>query len=160
MWKGDWELIDGLPFAMSPSPNANHQHIQGELLFQIKDNLKSSKCKQGCTCYTDLDWVVDDETVLRPDISVVCGEKVADFIRRPPVLIVEILSPSTAYNDRIVKKDIYEARRVKFYLIADPEEKIIETFELFGDKYEIVKKDAFALDKNCELHLRFSEIWE
>jgi Uma2 family endonuclease len=160
LWKGDWELIDGLPFAMSPSANAEHQYIQGELLFQIKDKLKSALCKNECNCYTDLDWVVDEETVLRPDISVVCGEKVSDFIRRAPVLVIEILSPSTAYNDRIVKKEIYESQGVKFFLIADPEKKNMEVFELIEGKYQVVEKSSFAMDKNCELSLHFSEIWE
>ncbi len=160
LWKGDWELIEGVPFAMSPSANAYHQHIQGEIIFQLKVFFKSKKCRQYCACYSDLDWIVDNETVVRPDISVICGEKVSGFIRSAPVLIVEILSESTAYNDRIIKKDIYEVQGVKYYLIADPDKKTMDVFELVGGKYQQVERTKFDLTENCELSLRFSDIWE
>ena len=159
-WQGDWELIEGLPFAMSPSANAKHQYIQGEINFQIKGYLKKIDCRNRCFVYNDLDWILDEETILRPDISIVCGEKIQDFIRTAPTLIVEVLSPSTAYNDRIVKKGIYEIRGVKFYLIADPETKKVTVHELVDGNYREVTTNTFKLDDKCRLSLKFDEIWE
>ena len=48
------------------------------------------------------DRIVDSETVVRPDISVVCG-RLEEFIQKPPYLSVEIVSPSSAYKDERVK---------------------------------------------------------
>lgn len=160
LWKGDWELIEGLPFAMSPSPTAEHQTVALHFVKQIGSFLDRLPCSKECFLFYELDWIVDEETVLRPDVSVVCGAKVSGFIRKAPVLIVEILSESTAYNDRIVKKDIYEAQGVKYYLIADPDKKTMNVFELAGGKYQQVERATFKLVENCELTLRFSEIWE
>ncbi len=159
-WKGDWELVDGVPFAMSPSASAKHQRVQGELLFQIKGAFKKISCKNDCSVFTDLDWIVNSETVLRPAISVVCGVKVTGFIEQPPLLVVEILSQSTAYIDRIVKKDIYEANGVKYYLIADPEKQTVVVFELTGNAYQEKKISTFLLSDNCGLKLDFESIWE
>ena len=44
-WEGRWEIIDGIPYAMSPAPNIKHQDISGEITYQLKSKLK--KC-QNC----------------------------------------------------------------------------------------------------------------
>lgn len=73
---------------------------------------------------------------------------------------MEVLSKSTAYNDRIVKKEIYEVQGVKYYLIADPKKEIVEIFELVDGKYQTLNRTTFELGINCAVSLRFSEIWE
>lgn len=75
-WEGDWELIDGVPFAMSPSASGEHQFVAFEITNSLGSQLKSSQCKAQCYLYYELDWIVSDDTVLRPDILIVCGEKV------------------------------------------------------------------------------------
>lgn len=160
LWKGDWELVDGLPFAKSPSANAEHQFVALQFVKQFGKQLDENPCSRKCFLYYELDWIVDDDTVVRPDISVVCGERVSDFIRNAPILIVEILSQSTAYKDRIVKMGLYEEQGVKYYLIADPENKTVETFEIIKGKYQSVEKPTINLTENCELSLRISGIWE
>jgi len=159
-WEGDWELIGGIPFSMSPSAKVPHQHIQGELLYQIKRIFKETGCKNNCFVYSDIDWVIDENNVLRPDLLIVCGKVDHDFIRSTPRLIVEILSKSSAYNDRIVKKEIYESQGVKYYLIANPENKTIETYELLNGKYLLSEKKEFILNENCKITLQYNDIWE
>ena len=75
-------------------------------------------------------------------------------------MIIEILSQSTAYNDRIVKKDIYEANGVKYYMIADPDTKEMVVYELSGGKYVETEISFFQLSGNCGLKLDFKTIWE
>lgn len=159
-WKGDWELIDGVPFAMSPSAMGKHQFVAVNLVKQIGSNLDESVCKNNCFVYYELDWIIDNGNILRPDISIVCGSKITGFIEQPPVLIIEILSQSTAYNDRIVKKDIYEANGVKYYMIADPDTKEMVVYELSGGKYVETEISFFQLSGNCGLKLDFETIWE
>ena len=47
LWEGRWELIDGMPYAMSPFPSVDHQDINGNLLVVFKEALKNNcnKCK-------------------------------------------------------------------------------------------------------------------
>lgn len=159
LWKDDWELIDGYPYSMTPSASGIHQDISGEIYFQIKSQLKEVKCSNNCFPYYELDWVIDNDTVVRPDIAVVCGDRIKEFIDRTPQLIVEIISKSSAYRDRIVKKELYESQKVKYYLIADPDTKTVEVFELIDDQYQQLDKNEFSLSAQCRISFDFSVIW-
>ena len=158
-WKGDWELIDGYPFAMSPSATGKHQFVAGELLLQLKQEIKKGLCTNKCFVYSELDWIIDSVNVVRPDIAVVCGKKVEKFIENPPILIVEIISESSSYRDRIVKKELYEYNKVKFYLMAEPKSKTIEVFELIDGQYQTITRNEFVLNEKCKLSLDFDSIW-
>ncbi len=159
-WEGDWELIDGVPFAMSPSASGEHQFVATQITHNLLSQLKSTPCKSQCYLYYELDWIVSDDTVLRPDILIVCGEKVKDFVRNAPVLIVEILSKSSMYNDRVVKKAIYESMGVKYYLIVNPGEQTVEVFQRINGQYQPFDTWEFVLNENCKISLSLNEIWE
>ncbi len=159
-WKDDWELIDGLPYSMSPSAVAKHQKIAGELFFQIKSRLNEDKCKDLCTPYYELDWVINESTIVRPDIAIICGQKPIDFISKVPYLIVEILSESSSYRDRIVKKELYEQQKVRYYIIADPDTKSTEIYELIDNKFRQTESTGFNLTEECEISLDLTAIWE
>jgi len=124
-WKGDWELWDGHPISTSTSPSRWHQQIASELHFLLRGQIDQSEC-EDCTVFFELDWHVSSDTVLRPDLIIVCEEDDADedfkFIRKTPSLTVEIISPSRPHNDRVVKRSIYEREGVPYYLILDPED--------------------------------------
>ena len=77
LWEGDWELIDGIPYAMSPSPVRRHQQILVLLASQMSGSLQKQKKECGdCQVVVELDWQLDNTTVLRPDIAIICGETV------------------------------------------------------------------------------------
>jgi Uma2 family endonuclease len=130
-WEGDWELIYGYPVPlsgeknMSPSPLIDHQRVEGNLSFEFTKNI--DKCQQ-CEVFFELDWIVDNDTTVRPDISVVCDE-VDDYIVKPPQIIVEVISKSTKQKDEETKKELYEYEKVPYYLIAYPKEKKVSIFE-------------------------------
>ncbi|HIP51427.1 MAG TPA: Uma2 family endonuclease, partial [Campylobacterales bacterium] len=65
-WEGEWELIDGIAYAMAPSPMISHQAIAGEITFELVSSVR--KCKD-CLVVIEQDWKVDEMTVLKPDIS-------------------------------------------------------------------------------------------
>lgn len=60
-----------------------------------------------------------------------------DGIHGAPDLIVEVLLPSTAKNDRGYKKDLYEQSGVKEYWIVDPAMRSIEAYLLEDGKYSL-----------------------
>jgi len=159
-WKDDWELIDGFPWSKSTSGSAIHQTVSGELLFQIKNELNTQPCFDQCFVYNELDWIIDDQNVVRPDVSVICGESVKKFIEKAPVLIIEIISESSAYRDKIVKKELYESQGVKYYIIANPKTKSIEAFELINNIYKVCLKSVFNFSETCYVILDYAKIWQ
>jgi Uma2 family endonuclease len=160
-WKGDWELIDGNAIAMAPSPFGPHQNLLVSIASDIRNSLRN--CKNGCFVYAELDYIVDEINVLRPDISLVC-EKVKDFIKIAPKLIVEILSPSTSIKDEKVKFEIYEKEGVEFYMIVDYKLKKVRLFKLVNSKYQKIDEKVNGIMKikinGCEISFNIDEWWE
>jgi Uma2 family endonuclease len=66
------------------------------------------------------------------------------IVEGPPDVVVEILSPSTAYYDLIVKKEVYERAGVKEYWLLDPNRK---TFEIYKNTEEGFKLTSQAREK-------------
>ncbi len=65
-----------------------------------------------------------------------------------PDFIVEVISPSTEHNDRVIKFEDYAAHEIKEYWIIDPEDKTIEQYLLKNDKYELTLKSDNGLIKS------------
>jgi Uma2 family endonuclease len=82
----------------------------------------------------------------------------------PPVLVVEVLSPSTASKDRGEKMELYQMQKVKYYLIADAHFKKIEIYELLNDTYQPISINPdffeFTLEENCAAKVAFTNVWD
>lgn len=160
-WEGKWELIAGIPYAMSPAPVPKHQRVGGNLFAEFRRWLKGN---ETCAVYQPIDYLVDDNTVLQPDMLVVCGEIKKKYLDFPPVLVVEVLSPATSLKDHHTKYEIYESQGVKYYLMISPDTEEVEVYGLTeAGKYELKKKGRdFEFDfllENCTAHIVFREIW-
>lgn len=133
-----WELIDGVPFDMSPAPMRRHQEILIRLSSRIEMFLNGKPCKAYFAPFDvrlpDFSKEEDDQilTVVQPDLVVVCDEKKLDDrgCRGAPDLVVEILSPSTSRKDISVKFDLYERHGVREYWIIHPTEESLMVFTL------------------------------
>lgn len=153
LWEGDWELIEGHPVAMSPTPVRKHQILAKKILISIENMIMSQEETCGdCEVVYELDWILNDNTVLRPDIAIIC-DQAGDFISKPPVLVVEILSPSTALRDKNVKLEIYRQHGVKYYIIADPTTKGYKAYALVNDQYQEHVGTSYAIYDVCEIAL-------
>ena len=159
-WKEDWELIDGFPLQFLPSATAKHNKIQGSLFFQAKLSFQKNPKDCNCEIFTELDWKISEETVVRPDLMIVCGKSLTDYLEFPPVLIIEIISPSSVKKDRVIKFDLYREQGVRYYLLADYLKETIEVFELIDNIYKQVHISNFQVDKNCQVDFYFDEIWK
>ena len=161
MWDGDWELINGDAVAMAPSPFGPHQNLLVNIAADIRNSLK--KCNNNCFAYVELDYIIDEFNVFRPDISVVC-EKIKDFIRTPPKLIVEILSKSTALKDTTVKFETYEKEGVEYYLMVDYELKSVKLYKLIDYKYQKIDDKTGGQMKadinGCIIDFDIDDWWE
>jgi Uma2 family endonuclease len=159
-WEGQWELIDGFPHAMSPAPVPKHQYLSAQLTTSFTNELR--KC-QTCKVYQPLDYRISDDTILQPDMLVVCGEITEKYLDFPPALVVEILSPATALKDRHSKYPIYESQGIPYYLIISPDTEEVEIYQLENGAYSLVKKGknfshSFSLGE-CTSAIDFTEIW-
>lgn len=72
-WKGDWELIKGTPVAMSPAPFNKHQLIGTDLVTYFNLTLRINKPQCDCNILYVQDWIIDETTVVQPDISIACN---------------------------------------------------------------------------------------
>ncbi len=160
-WQGDWELIEGNAISMAPSPFGPHQALLTIISADINNSLK--KCPKRCFVYAELDYIIDELNVFRPDISVVC-EKIKKFIKIPPVMVVEILSKSTVIKDKTIKFETYEKEGVKFYMMVDYELKQVKLYKLIDFKYRKIDdktngKISVKIN-DCEIVFNIDEWWE
>lgn len=160
-WEGRWELIDGNAYAMTPLPVIKHQEITLNIAIELKSILKN--CDK-CQVLLPVDWKINEETIVQPDISVVCKKIEGKFLDTPPVMIFEVLSPSTAFKDKTIKYQIYELQRVKYYIIVDIKSNSAEIFFLEDNSYQKakeVRKEKFTFDLDeCKIDFDFGKIWE
>jgi len=157
-WEGRWELIDGIPMAMAPAPLPTHQFIASQIIHQLNKELKNC---QKCAVLGEVDYKIDDETVLRPDVVLTCERLNKPFIVNPE-LIFEIISPSSARRDEKFKFEIYEKEKVKYYVLVYPEDKIAKTYELKENKFEkmpLTNKYEFK-NLTCPAKIDFEKIFE
>lgn len=162
LWEGAWELIDGVPYAMSPAPVPQHQRASIKLALQFEISLKT-EC-ENCAVYLPLDWKISEDTVVQPDLLIVCKKIEKKFLDFTPALVVEILSPSTASKDRGEKMELYASQGVRYYLIADPQFKKLEVYQFANGKYEPVAINpetfSFNLEDECSTKVALTDIWE
>ena len=118
-WKGDWELIKGVPLAMAPAPMITHQAIAGNILFELKSSM--DKCEE-CLVLGEANWKINDDTVVRPDVVLICNEPNDAYMTKAPEVIIEVISKSTAKRDEQIKFKLYEEERVKYYIIVYPDD--------------------------------------
>lgn len=109
--------------------------------------------------FIELDWKINDYTFVRPNLMIVCDELKTDFLEFPPILIIEILSPSTMAKDIAIKYEIYKSQGVQFYIMIDYAKQNTEVFELIDNNYKQVEKYDFQLDKNCSVAFDFDKLW-
>lgn len=157
-WPEDvrYELIDGIAYAMAPAPLRVHQELLLELASQTRNALEGRPCRpfiapfdvrlpRGDEAERDID------TVVQPDLAVVCDRAKLDErgCRGAPDWVVEILSPSTAGHDLIVKRRLYERVGVREYWLVHPVDRIVIVYHQqdggFGapDIYEL--KETLAV---------------
>ena len=135
------EIINGEAFMMAP-PSSRHQEISMAIAAQLYNFLEGKRCKVypapfGVRLFEqDGDRPEDVDTVVEPDISVVCDRSKIDKYgcKGAPDLIIEILSPSTRRHDRLVKLGLYQRAGVREYWIVNPEEKTVQVLLLEDGK--------------------------
>ena len=166
-----WELINGVPYDMSPAPNRKHQEISMYFSGLFMHYLRDKDCHVYAAPFdvrlpggfiTD----TDVNTVVQPDISVFCDETKLDDRggNGAPDLIIEILSPSTAPKDLREKFFLYETVGVKEYWIVDPLNKTLTVYILeesgrYARGVVYAGKDILKTDLFKGLEIKMEEVF-
>lgn len=121
------ELIDGKIFMMSPRPRVEHATVCTNIASEFRSYLKGKTCRAFCD---GVDVFLDENNRFVPDTMIVCNPDIIkhDGIYGSPDLVVEVLSKTTAKNDRSKKKYTYAKYGVKEYWIVDVWSKSVEVY--------------------------------
>ena len=134
---GQYQLIQGELVTMT-SPNTRHQRIIRLLTKSLETYLEKSPL--GEIFLSPMDVVMGEGEVYQPDILFILesNQKIIEDtkINGIPDMIVEVLSPSNAYYDLVVKKKIYEQCGVKEYWIVDPLQNTLDLYVLQNSKFQ------------------------
>jgi Uma2 family endonuclease len=139
------EIVDGELVMMAP-PLRSHQRVSMELSYQIRAYLEGKPCKVYASPFAVRLFPQkdnSDDTVLEPDIVVVCDSAKLDDkgCNGAPDFVAEIISPSTAKYDRIAKFRKYQSAGVREYWIVDPDTKTVQVCILENGRYVIFMYD-------------------
>ena len=163
-WDDSWELIDGIPFAMSPAPYPKHQKVVARIWKELDLNLDCSQ--DVCEVYiAPVDWKIDETTVVQPDVALFCEETEKQFFSKTPPLVVEVLSKATAFKDVTTKKALYERTGVLYYVIIEPNTEIADIYKLTDSTYlhigKYTKEDSvtFDLPNDCKTAIDLSKVF-
>ncbi len=114
----------------------------------------------------EIDWIVAEDTVVRPDNVVIRYEPAGKYLDKAPVLIFEVLSESTARIDETHKFELYETEGVEYYVLVYPSLKVCKIYRLDAGKF--VKLRDTSHDKvdfsvgsgECMIVLDIALLWE
>jgi Uma2 family endonuclease len=109
-WKDRWELIDGLPFCMSPAPSGKHQRISALITAELIYAIRKKGCRK-CKVYQPVDWQISDDTVVQPDVPLMRKPITGIRLMEPAAIIFEFLSPSTRQKDQLAKFDLCQEQK-------------------------------------------------
>ncbi len=140
---GHDELIDGTAYVKEPpAPSRSHQELVGELYLQVRRALEGRSGRAYIAPFDvrlprsgEADDLID--TVVQPDVLIVCdlGKLDDRGMRGAPDWIAEVLSPTTASHDQVVKLPIYERAGVLEVWLVHPTDRILSIYRLEGGRY-------------------------
>ncbi len=136
-----YELVDG-ELLVSPSPRGLHQRAVVSLFRLVDPYVRANRLGAVCLAPADLD--LRSGQLVQPDLFVgglIDGREPiewADF--KIPILVAEVLSPSTARYDRVTKRRRYQRSGIPTYWIIDLDARVVEVW--FPGAQKAVMTDA------------------
>lgn len=152
-----YQLLGG-KLVMNPSPFIKHQSLSGLLEYLLRSFVFKHDLGEVFDAPTDVQFSELD--IYQPDILFISKAR-AEIIKTKricgaPDLIIEILSPSTAYFDLREKFETYEQSGVREYWIVDPERQEIEIYVHHGSSFSRHQKIRTRGEASSELLQGFS----
>ncbi len=159
-WDGRWELISGSPIPVPPVQTKRHRELSLKALVELEEKVKECDL---CLAVGSADWKIENDTVVRPEISIICDEPNGAYITKPPRLIIEIVEDSRRDFYETIKFDLYKNYGVDYYILIYLDEDIAEAFRLIDGEFKKCGRFSsqeypFKIDK-CYLNIDFGKIF-
>lgn len=160
------ELIDG-DFVVTPAPGINHQGVVWTLSVLLGTWLREHPGRaRAFAAPTDVH--LSETDVVQPDLLLVLSDGTAKLSPRgvegPPHLVIEVLSPSTERNDRVLKRATYARFGIRHYWRVDPDTEQVTVDRLGEQGYDTVavvgKGGTLTIEELDGLELRVAEVFE
>ncbi|PRY86522.1 Uma2 family endonuclease [Mongoliibacter ruber] len=137
------ELIKGKIFKQAAAPRVNHQRISIKISSDLFVFLDGKNCEVFTSPF-DVRLPIkskkneDIDTVVQPDICVVCDPEKIDELGcvGAPDLVIEILSPGNNKKELQNKYEVYEESGIKEYWVIHPNECTLIINTLINGKYQ------------------------
>lgn len=141
-----YELIDGT-MLVTPAPATVHQRCVARLVAL----LLAAAGDEYEVLPAPFDWIVNDVTKFQPDVLVARRDDVGkQRLEATPLLVIEVLSPSTRLSDITLKRTAYERAGVPAYWIVDPEELRLTVLRMseggYSEAASVVGADSYTAD--------------
>jgi len=123
---GRYELFNGIVYAMTPE-----RAVHAETKYAAAKALETAIGRAGLTCWVLPDGMtvrVDADTAYEPDALVYCGARLPEDVVEVsrPIIVVEVLSPSTRHVDAAAKlAGYFNLPSILHYLIIDPDKRLV-----------------------------------
>lgn len=159
-----YEVVHG-ELLVTPAPRVLHQRAVTELLGRLGACLPAECGLELLLSPADIE--LDERTLVQPDVFVtrrMSGGSMASWKDVDLLLAIEVLSPSTARYDRLIKRDLYHRRGIDYWIV-DLDARVIERWQPEDDRPEILADTIDwhvpGVDAGCVLDLEafFSEVY-
>ncbi len=159
-----YELYDGELYVV-PSPMPRHQLVSKRLLVAL---VEFTQDNGGEVFFAPFDIVLSEYNVVQPDLIYFGPEsarriRLDEHVRFPPDVAVEVLSPSTARNDRGRKRDLMARYNVPEFWVVDPREHSIELSMLGTGGYgpaKVIARGSFASPTIAGFEIHVADLFQ
>lgn len=138
-----YECVDG-ELLVSPTPRLAHQLALTALWRALDDIVRANGI--GVAVVAPSEWVLDERTLVQPDLYVVPlingRPPRTNEERGEPLLFVEILSPSTARFDRVVKRGRSLRAGIEYWIV-DLDSRVVEQW-LPGEDRPVIQSEQIG----------------
>lgn len=142
-----YELLDG-SLLVTPAPGTSHQRC----VVVLAALLEAAAPTGAWAMVAPYEWRLSPATTFQPDVLVAWRDGFTSRrLERAPLLVVEVLSPSTRSIDLVLKRHAFAAAGASWYWVVDPLEPSVTALRLDGDRYieaaVAVDREALVMDE-------------
>lgn len=161
-----YQILDGT-LVKEPAPYVHHQRVSRRLQRSLEDYFAEVD-PNGEVLNAPVDVTLSETNVVQPDLLYV-PYHASDIVEErringPPHLVVEVVSPGSAAQDRVKKRGIYERMQVPHYWIVDYTPRTIECYGLEHGTYVLrgaaVGSEILEHPDFPGLHIDLSDLWQ
>ena len=145
-----YELVDGA-LLVSAEPSLQHQRVNLQMARLLQD-----AAPPDLEVFLPVDVRLSPARQIAPDLGVVRREEATGRrLDAPPLLVVEVLSPSTRTIDLVLKRRVLEEAGVPSYWLVDPDDGVVTVLELAGGAYrEVAQGDDVTVERPFPVRVR------